>query len=448
MERKARLTEGSVGRSLLFLTVPMVMGIFAMVAFNLADTYFVAQLGTRELAAMSFTFPVVMLIHSIALGLGIGTSSVVSRAIGEGDHHKVQTLTTHSLLLAFLLVAFLVTVGLATINPLFTLLGATPDILPLIRQYMRIWYVGMVFVTVPMVGNNAIRASGDTKTPSLIMMTAAGINVILDPLLIFGLAGFPRLELAGAALATVFGRATTLVLSLSILHFREKMLDFSLRAIHNVRDSWKKVLYISVPSAATNVLIPLSMGVIVRMVAQFGTAAVAAVGAGTRVESFALMVILALGASLIPFIGQNWGARQFDRVHLAQSYSNRFTFWWGLLCVGLFLLIAAPIARLFSEDPDVVDGIIGYLWIVPLGYGLQGISLLASASFNAVNRPLAAASLSLIRMFALYIPLAYFGGQLFGLRGLFGGISLANIVAGIIALLWLAHARKREPQRP
>jgi Na+-driven multidrug efflux pump len=114
----------------------------------------------------------------------------------------------------------------------------------------------------------------------------------------------------------------------------------------------------------------------------------------------------------------------------------------------LFLLVAPPIARLFSEDPDVVDGIISYLWIVPLGYGLQGISLLASASFNAVNRPLAAASLSLIRMFVLYIPLAYFGGQLFGLRGLFGGISLANIVAGIIALLWLAHARKREPQEP
>lgn len=448
MERKAKLTEGPVGRKLLFLTIPMVMGIFAMVAFNLADTYFVARLGTKELAAMSFTFPVVMLIHSIALGLGIGTSSVVSRAIGEGDHHKVQMLTTHSLLLAFCLVAFLVTVGLVTINPLFTLLGATPDILPLIREYMRIWYVGMVFVTVPMVGNNAIRASGDTKTPSLIMMTAAGINVVLDPLLIFGLAGFPRLELAGAALATVFGRATTLVLSLSILHFREKMVDFSLRAIHNVRDSWKKVLYISVPSAATNVLIPLSMGVIVRMVAQFGTAAVAAVGAGTRVESFALMVILALGASLIPFIGQNWGAGKFDRVHLAQTYSNRFTFWWGLLCVIVFLLIAAPIARLFSQDPDVVDGIINYLWIVPVGYGLQGISLLVSASFNAVNRPLAAASLSLIRMFVLYIPLAYFGGQLFGLRGLFAGISLANVIAGIIALLWLAHARTREPQKP
>jgi Na+-driven multidrug efflux pump len=190
------------------------------------------------------------------------------------------------------------------------------------------------------------------------------------------------------------------------------------------------------------------MGVIVRMVAQFGTAAVAAVGAGTRVESFALMVILALGASLIPFIGQNWGAGKFDRVHLAQRCSNRFTFWWGLLCAVVFLLIAAPIARLFSEDPDVVDGIVSYLWIVPIGYGLQGISLLASASFNAVNKPLAAASLSLIRMFVLYIPLAYFGGRLLGLRGLFGGMSLANIVAGVIALLWLAHARKREPQRP
>ena len=443
MKRKASLTDGPVGRRLLLLTIPMVMGIFAISAFNLADTYFVAQLGTNELAAMSFTFPVVMFVQSIALGLGIGTASVLSRAIGEGDHRKVRRFTTDSLMLALLLVVLFVAAGLLTINPLFTLLGATPDILPLIREYMTIWYIGMVFVTVPMVGNNAIRASGDTKYPSLIMMIAAGINVILDPLLIFGLAGFPRLELAGAALATVIARTTTLVLSLAILHFREKMLDFSLPRIRSAWESWKRILYVGIPSAATNILTPLSMGVVIRLVAQFGPKAVAAVGAGTRVQLFALMVVAALGTSLIPFIGQNWGARKFQRVHLARKYSNRFSFWWGLLCVGVFLLTAAPIARLFSRDPEVIDNIISYLWIVPLGYGLLGISLLTSALFNAINKPLIAAALSLIRMFVLYIPLAYTGAQLFGLRGLFAGMCLANIIGGIISLFWIAHAGKQ-----
>jgi len=422
----------------------MVMGLFAIVAFNLADTYFVAQLGTSELAAMSFTFPVVMFVQSVALGLGIGTASVISRAIGKGDHRTVQRLTTHCLLLALSLVFVLVAAGLLTIKPVFTLLGATPDILPLIRQYMTVWYVGMVFVTVPMVGNNAIRAAGDTLYPGLIMMAAAGINVILDPLLIFGLAGFPRLELAGAALATVIGRAITLVLSLSILHFREQMLEFSLPRLRTLWDSWKRILYIGIPAAATTIMIPLSMAVIVRMVAQFGTAAVAAVGAGTRVEAFAMLVVRAFGAALIPFIGQNWGAQRYERVHQAQKLGNRFSFCWGVLCVVVFLIAAAPAARLFSKEQDVMDGIISFLWIVPLGYGLQGICLLTSASFNAMNKPLNAAALGLIRVFALYIPLAYFSAQLFGLKGLFGGIASANIIAGIIALLWVRHARETE----
>ena len=444
MKGKASLIEGPVGRRLLFLTVPMVAGIFAITTFNLVDTFYVAQLGTDELAAMGFIFPVVMFVQSIALGLGIGTASVLSRAIGEGDHRRVRRLTTDSLILAVLIVVVFVAVGLLTIDRLFTLLGATPEILPLIREYMTIWYVGMIFVTVPMVGNNAIRATGDTKYPSLILMISAGINVVLDPLLIFGLARFPRLGIAGAALATVIARACSLVLSLAILHFREKMLDFSLPRLRETWDSWKRILYVGIPAAATNILTPLSWGVVISMVARFGKNAVAAVSAGTRVQMFAMIVLVALGTALVPFIGQNWAARKFQRVYLAQKYTNRFAFSWGLLCVAVLLLTAGPIACLFSQDPEVIDNIISYLWIVPLGLGLQGIARLASASFNAINRPFTAAALSLIRMFVLYIPLAFIGGRLFGLKGLFAGICLANILAGIIALLWLAHERKRQ----
>jgi Na+-driven multidrug efflux pump len=262
--------------------------------------------------------------------------------------------------------------------------------------------------------------------------------------LIFGLAGFPRLELVGAALATVIGRAVTLVLSLSILHFREQMLEFSLPRLRALWDSWKRILYIGIPSAATNILIPLSMAVIVRIVSQFGSPVVAAVGAGTRVEAFVLLVNAALGSALIPFIGQNWGAGKLGRVYAARRLSYRFSFCWGLLCVVALHFAAAPVAGLFTKEHEVMDGIVSYLWIVPLGYGLQGICMLTSASFNAINKPLNAAALGLMRMFALYIPLAYFSAQLYGLSGLFGGIALANIIAGILALLWIRHARKRE----
>ena len=144
--RKAKLTEGSVGRTLVFVTLPMMVGIVGMVAFNLVDTFFVGRLGTLELAAMGFTFPVVMVVGSIARGLGVGVSSVVSRAIGQGDHHKVQRLTTDGLLLSVLIVLVFAVAGLLSIEPLFRMLGASEDILPLIKAYMRIWYFGIMNV--------------------------------------------------------------------------------------------------------------------------------------------------------------------------------------------------------------------------------------------------------------------------------------------------------------
>lgn len=200
MNKTAELIDGSVAKILFNLTLPMIAGMLGIVAFNLVDTFFVGQLGSKELAALSFTFPVVLVINSLAMGIGIGASAVVSRAIGRGDHHEVQRLTTDSLFLALVLVAFFVSFGVLTIEPLFTLLGAGPDIVVLIREYMVIWYIGVLFVNIPMVGNNAIRATGDTKTPSAVMLTAAVVNIALDPVLIFGLGPAPALESKGPRL--------------------------------------------------------------------------------------------------------------------------------------------------------------------------------------------------------------------------------------------------------
>ena len=255
-QRQATLTTGPVGRTLLWMTVPMVFGHFSTVAFHLADTLFVAQLGAKELAALSFTFPVVQLIAGLAIGLGIGTGAVVSQAIGNRDQHLVRRLATHSLILSVLIAAALSAIGLMTIDPLFRLLGATGDILPMIRNYMGIWYIAAVFTVVPMVGNNSIRATGDTTFPSLIMMISAGLNVILDPLFIFGLGGFPRMGLQGAALATLIARVLGFLAALAILHFRDRLLDFTLPRLTALWDSWKRVLSIGAPAVATMVLLP------------------------------------------------------------------------------------------------------------------------------------------------------------------------------------------------
>lgn len=435
--RKARLVEGPVGRTLFRLTIPMILGILGMVIFNLVDTFFVARLGTHELAAMGFTFPVVFLVGGLALGLGMGASAVISRAIGEGDIGRVRRLTTDSLVLAVTVVSFLVAVGLATIDPLFRALGATSDVLPLIKSYMRIWYPGMVFVVVPMVGNNAIRATGDTKTPSLIMLVAVVVNLVLDPLLIFGLGPFPRLELEGAAIATVIARAVVFSVALWVLYYRDRMITLAIPELRAVWQSWRKVLYIGIPAGVSNMIVPVGMGVITRLVAAYGPEAVAGFGVAARVERFALTIIFALSSVLAPFIGQNWGARRHDRVRLAVRYSTRFSIAWG---AGMLLFLAAAgqsIASIFNDDQTVVSVITLYLWIVPISYGMWGVFRLSNTALNVLNRPLQAGLLNVVQLFVLYIPLAIAGSHLLGLRGLFGAAAVANVLSGLAAYLWL-----------
>ena len=429
--KKAQLVEGPVAKSLFNMTLPMIVGTLGMVAFNIIDTFFVGQLGTEELAALSFTFPVVMVIASLAMGIGVGASAVISQAIGRGDHHKVQRLTTDSLILSMLLVTVFVLLGLLTINPFFSLLGATPEIVSLIREYMVIWYPGVLFLVIPMVGNNAIRATGDTKTPSVIMLVAVFVNIILDPLLIFGIGPFPMLGLAGAAIATVVARAITLVVAIWVLYYRDGMITFELPPIKTVIDSWKSILYIGLPVAGTRVLYPVAMGIIIALISLHGHEAVAAFGVGTRIEFLALTVIFSLSTVIGPFVGQNCGAGRYDRVKLGVKYSNVFSLIWGVAMFIVLALTARPIASLFNDDPQVISIIMLYLWIVPIGYALFGVFQISTTTLNVLHKPGHAAVLMVIQMFGLYIPLAYLGSYLFGLKGIFFAIVLAYSLTGI-----------------
>ncbi len=430
-EKKAVLVEGPVGRMLINLTAPMILGIVSIVTFNLVDTFFVGQLGTLELAALSYTFPVVLVLGSLAIGLGIGASAVISLAIGEGNEHKVKRLTTDSLILSVVIVAVFAVLGLLTIDRVFTMLGAPPDILPLIREYMRIWYIGSICVVVPMVGNSAIRAAGDTKTPGIIMMIAAIVNCIFDPLLIFGIGPFPRLEIAGAAIATVIARTTTLTISLFVLSLRDKMITFQIPSFSTFVNSLKRILFIGLPAAGTRIIIPVATGVVTRLLSSYGPEVVAGYGVSSRIEFFAMTIVLALSIVLGPFVGQNWGAGKIKRVKIGIRYSEQFAMIWGVVLFAVLALTARQFAAIFNKNETVISTIVVYLRIVPLGYGLQGVLLVCISAMNVLNKPLHAAAMSILQMFALYIPLAYIMSSLFAVHGVY--ISLA-VVYGIVGI--------------
>lgn len=435
-ERRRRLLEDPVGKTLTRLALPMAIGITAILFFNLVDTFWVGQLGATELAAMGFTFPVAMVISNLTIGLSIGATAAIARALGQGKDERVRKLTTHSLILALLIVVTVSTLGILTIDPLFTALGAEASTLPLIREYMVPWYAGVGLLVVPMLSNGAVRATGDTRTPALVMVAAGLVNAVTDPILIFGLGPIPAMGLAGAAYATVGSWLVSMGGALYMVHFRERMLELAVPKLRELIESWRAVLYVGLPAAGTNLLTPLAAGAVTRIVAGHGQHAVAAYGVGTRLEMMAMIGVLALTSAITPFIGQNHGARNGARIQQTLHWVTKASLVWGVGMALVLFVVAEPLAGVFNDHAEVIDMTTLYLRIVPIGFFPYGMAILVASLFNALDMPVKATALAALRLLVLAIPLAWLGSELFDLAGLFGGIALANGIMGLVAGLY------------
>ena len=415
----------------------MAIGFVAMNSYAIADTYFVGRLGTLPLAAMGFTFPVAFAMISVGLGVGIATSSIVARLLGAGNRETVQRIVTHAIILGFVLGVMLLAIGLGTMEPMFRALGADERTLPLIGQYMRVYYFGSAFVILPMVGNFAIRATGNALAPSLIMVFSALTNIVLDPLLIFGLLGFPRLELAGAAIATVVSNVATVAASMAVLYYRERLILPRYLSPEGLWDSWRQLLHVAIPATITNLFVPAIIAFITALVAGFGPEAVAGFGVASRLESLVWIVIFALQASLAPFVGQNYGAFLMDRVRHATDLSNRFVLAYGLVMAAVLFLVAQPVASVFDDNPLVVSAAANYLRIVPISYGAFGLMMVTVACFNSLGRPKSATLLTFVKLFVVYLPMAWLLSIPFGLTGIFIATGIAHILFGVVSVAWL-----------
>ncbi|GHA83989.1 MATE family efflux transporter [Modicisalibacter luteus] len=426
------LLTGPIASTLFNKSLPVIAGMIAMMLFNLVDAWFVSRLGTAELAAVSFTFPVSFAAISLAIGLGIGTSAVVGRRLGRGEVETVRRRATDAFLLSLLVGIIVSVAGLMTVSPLFTALGADQTLMPHIHAYMGVWYFGAAFVIAPRVLNSVLRAQGNTLIPGLLMGAAALLNALLDPLLIFGLGPVPGLGVSGAALATVISWG---VMTLGLFAQRDLKALIDLRGLTfpALMASWTELGKIALPAAITSVFTPIAMALVTRIVADYGHAAVAAFGVGTRIDAIAQIVVLALSMTLSPFISQNQGADQPERVRRAILGCFAFVLVWQLLIWGVLQGLAPWLSESYAQTPEVGEVLRTFLWLVPLGLGAQGVVILTNSSFNALHRPRRALVLSVIRLFVLFVPLAWLGGRLAGPMGIFAGMLGANVIMAVIS---------------
>ncbi len=443
-KKRMNLNEGDVKRVLIKLTIPMIFGMLGLVVFNLVDTVYISNYSNTQMAAMAYTLPVVLMINSLILGIGVGTSAAVSKAKGEGKHHLVQRYASDSLLFGLLLAIVIIALGFLTMKPLFTLVGADEQTLPYVIKYMRIWYLGVPFVVIPMIGNNSIRGLGDTKTPSLVMAVAATVNIGLDPVFIFGLGPVPELGIAGAALATVISRFTTFTAALYVLGKREKVLSFKNTKPDEIVKSWSTVLYVGLPNAITRMVIPAAGFLILPLLSTYGNPIVSGYGVVFRIEQVLLVVLMAFSVVMGPFVGQNYGSKDFDRIEEARKYSVKFAFVVGAILYVFIFFMARPIATLFllgtpdlNDKEIVIREIVLYLRIVPLAYAFQAIYQSVSTSLNSLRKPFIAATIGVLQMLGIYVPLAYLGSRLFGYVGVFIALAIAYFAAGVVSFFVL-----------
>lgn len=408
-------TTGPVGSTMLRTACSMLAGTLAISGYNIADTWFVSSLGTDQLAAMGFTFPVIMLIGCVYRGLCVGVMTPTAHSLGGGRRTEAARLITSGLMLMMLTSLAIGTSGALTIKPTFLLCGAGPNVMPYIAQYMLIWYFGSFTGTLGMAGNDLLIAAGDSFIASMLMLFGLGLNVLFDPLFIFGWCGLPAMGIAGAALATVISQAVCGLFALRLLYSRHRLIASPRLPYHTIRKAWQTILRFSLPATLGMLLMPIGSAVITRIVASFGNPAVAATAAASRLEVVAFIFPMALGIALMPMVAQNYGARRFDRINQCRRFAMRFAGGFLLSMAVLYFFAAPYVVGWFSRNPDVQRIMILYLRIVSFGFAAVEIHRFSGFFFTGCGRPIAAAFLNALRVVAFLVPfslLALWSGHL------------------------------------
>lgn len=437
--KRHTLVSDPIPATLIRMTGPMIIGMLMLFTFNLVDTLFISMLGTEPLSAISFTFPVTFMVLSLAIGLGIGTSAVVAKYLGCDECEKAKQASTVTNYTSIALALALSLIAYVFMDPIFRLMGASEALLPQIRAYMSIWLPTSALLVGLNSANSVLRACGDTKTPSILMAVAGLINAVLDPVFIFGLGPIPAMGIQGAALATLVSWVVGFGYAFYYLIVKVELVYPGIPSRSVIVSSSREMLRIGIPAAGANMMTPVAAGIMTAIAATYGESTVAAFGVGSRIESIACLIVLALSTTLPPFISQNLGAGRTDRIADSYRLTMKFVLLWQLLIYGVMALAAQLIAAVFTEDPEVSRAIQLFIWILPLGYGLQGVVILTNSAFNALHKPMIALYLSIARFFLFYVPMAWVGSQWFGLAGFYAGALMGNILMAVLS--WRSFER-------
>lgn len=447
-DAKFDLREGPILGHVLRMLGPFSLAIVALLSAGIIDTIYLGNLedperpglGVMALAAIGIAYPLTFLGNSANIGLGAGTMSAVSRAIGAGNEEQARRRGASAVFFALAIMTVIVAALILIIPVMVPQFSDDPAVISMAKTYLYISLPGLVIVSISMICNNLLRARGEALLPSSITILGAIINIILDPFLIFGWGPFPRMEVQGAAIATVAGHVIAATYGLYLVNYYKKAVSFVGMNWQSFKRSARIIADVGVPAMCTNIIVPVGTAVAVWIIgSRLSTEDLAAFTLTSRAELLSVGVLYALSACIGAITGQNGGAGKTERVRATFKVCYWVCFVWSTLLAIIMAIFGSQIADVFTNDPSVVAKSVSYFLIVPVTIFAYGFVFVSAAGLNALGRPRYGLVYTIIRSLLLYTSLVYVGVQLDGLRGAFIGIAAANIISGLIAFYWTMY---------
>ena len=421
------LLKGNVTRNIIRLSLPMIVAMLFQTGFSIIDMIFVGRVNPEAIAAVSIVFPVVFFFVSFAMGIGTGLSSAVARAYGASDLEKAGRIAANGLALGIILSVLLALLGVAFSRPLFVLLGAGPEIVDAVLAYCRIIFIGFIFIFLGIFCNSIIRGEGDTKTPMKFLLFQTLLNLILDPLFIFGLGPIPALEVKGAAVALLLSRLAMSLLAVGYFAAGKSMVKPTFRNFRFDFPLLKEILRIGIPSTITFMSSSIGLMLFMKLASSYGPLAIAAFGIGTRIENIAILPALGMSGAILTIVGQNYGAGNLQRARKTIGNAMVLVVGFMLTVAAVALVFPTPIISIFTRDTGVIALGIHFLFWRAAFWALSGVRMIIGAGFNGLGSPKVGLLTLLLGLFAVGLPAAILLGPRLGLNSVWAGLSAANL---------------------
>ena len=439
---KNNLTEGSVLRSLVALSVPIIIAQLLHTAYQLTDTFWVGRLGADAIASISISFPVLFSLIAWGGGLAMAGTILVAQYKGKGDQNAVNHIAGQTLIGVALVALILSVVGYFLTPNLIELMGVESSVFADAVSYLKISFLGLIFLFIFFVFQSTLRGIGDVKTPMYVVLITVLLNLFLDPLFIFGWGPIPAMGVPGAALATIFTQGISAFAGLLILFSGKRDIYVRLEKLRIDFPLIKKIFLLGLPASFGRSMHAIGIIFITFLVVSFGTISTAAFGIGTRMLSLIIIPSVGISMATSTLVGQNMGAKKIERAERIVIISAFASFFF-LTITGILMFIFARQMSLFfvPGEFETVEVTVLIIRMMALTFGFVGIQMVIEGAFRGAGNTGIAMVLAIITLWALQFPLAYFLSKYTDLAetGIWLAFPIANVIGSIISMVWFAR---------